>query len=145
MQGYLKNKNKGVLGFCPSLSFEKHGETFAVDKQLVIKELMSNYQYKIYFNADIVEVVKLNKTIKYVGLIVVKDDTTGLYDFDILSLSGSKLDNYLGIERQERNIAQQCKKYNVGNKTKLKISLGKERQERFKRYSMGISEKIYDR
>lgn len=145
MQGYLKNKNKGVLGFCPSLSFEKHGETFAVDKQLVIKDLMKSYQYKIYFDTDIKEVVKLNKIIKYVGLIVVKNNITGLYDFNILSLSGSKLDNYLGIERQEKNIANQCKKYNAGNKSKLKISVGKDRVERFKRYSMGISEKIYDR
>ena len=145
MQGFLKNKNKGVLGFCPALSFEKHGETFAIDKQLVIKNLINQYQYKIYFNADIVEVVKLNKVIKYIGLIVVKNNTTGLYDFDILSLSGSKLDNFLGIERQEKNIANQCKKHNAGHKSKLKISVGKERVERFKRYSMGISEKIYDR
>ena len=145
MQGFLKNKNKGVLGFCPSLSYEKHGESFSLDKQLVIKDLMTNYQYKIYFNVDIVEVVRFNKTIRYVGLIVVKNNITGLYDFDILSLSGSKLDNFLGIERQEKNIANQCKKHNAGHKSKLKISVGKERVERFKRYSMGISEKIYDR
>lgn len=145
MQGFLKNKNKEVLGFCPSLSFEKHGETFAIDKQMVIQDLMNSYQYKIYFNANIVEVVKLNKATRYVGLIVVKNNTTGLYDFNILSLSGSKLDNYLGIERQEKNIANQCKKYNAGHKSKLKISIGKDRVERFKRYSMGISEKIYDR